>query len=62
MESIFVNLAPVSESYSRQLDKRVQLEEKPYGYDMPPPPADTGNYDMRSRESHKQYSPRSKNG
>ncbi len=51
-----------SESYSRELDKIVQMSERPYGYDMPPPAADTGDYDMRALESNKQYRPRSKNG
>lgn len=50
---------PVPEdSYSRELDSRVQAEERPYGYSEDPPPADSGNFDMRSRESDKQYRPR----
>jgi hypothetical protein len=27
----------------------------PYGYTSAPPPADTGDYDMRKLESNKQY-------
>jgi hypothetical protein len=41
------------ESFSRELDLRVQAEEMPYGYTMAPPPADTGNHNERARESHK---------
>lgn len=48
----------VPESYSRQLDERVAMQEMPYGYQTPPPPADTGDYDQRKLESNKQYSPR----
>lgn len=51
-----------SESYSRMLDKRVRVSEMPYGYDMPPPPADTGDYDMKARESKVEYKSRDKNG
>jgi hypothetical protein len=43
------------ESYSRKLDNRVELDERPYGYDSPPPPADTGDFNQRSLESDKQY-------
>lgn len=46
------------ESYSRQLDERVAAQEKPYGYTVSPPPADTGDYDQYAKESHKQYPPR----
>jgi hypothetical protein len=49
----------VPESYSRQLDERVALQEQPYGYMTPPPPADTDNYDQAALESHCKY-PRSK--
>lgn len=45
----------VPESYSRQLDERVAMQEKPYGYEMSPPPADTGDFDQRRLESDKQY-------
>jgi len=48
----------VPESYSRQLDERVAELEMPYGYEMPPPPADTGDYDLSKLESNKDYSPR----
>lgn len=40
----------VEESYSRQLDKRVQASEMPYGYDHDGPPADTGDYDTKAKE------------
>lgn len=62
MESIFVSDYPISDSYSRQLDKRVAISEKPYGYDMSPPPADTGDYNTRAKESHVEYPRRSKRG
>lgn len=39
-----------TESYSRQLDKRVFAEEMPYGYEMSPPPADTGDFDQAALE------------
>lgn len=45
----------VPESYSRELDKDVLIQEKPYGYEIDPPPADTGNFDQAALESHKQY-------
>lgn len=44
-----------SESYSRQLDQRIHAEEMPYGYEMSPPPADTGDFNQRKLESDKQY-------
>lgn len=47
----------VPESYSRQLDERVMAQEMPYGYQMTPPPADTGDYDQRKLETTKSYSP-----
>jgi hypothetical protein len=43
------------ESYSRELDREVAREEKPYGYTLPPPPADTGDFNQRRLESDKQY-------
>lgn len=43
------------DSLSRRIDKYVQRREMPYGYDMPPPPADSGDYDMRRRESNVRY-------
>lgn len=51
-----------SESFSRELDLKVQREEKPYGYSTNPPPADSGNYDMRKFNSKKEYSPRDRRG
>ena len=48
----------VPESYSRQLDERVAMQEMPYGYVSSPPPADTGDYDQRRLESKKAYPPR----
>lgn len=45
----------VPESYSRQLDERVLEQEMPYGYELPPPPADTGDFNQRRLESTKQY-------
>lgn len=50
------------QSYSRELDLAVQRQERPYGYNMPPPPADTGDYDMKARESKKEYSRRELHG
>lgn len=47
----------VPESYSRVLDERVSMQEMPYGYDMPPPPADTGDFSIESRNSKKEYKP-----
>jgi len=49
---------PVPDSYSRELDERVGFDEMPYGYDIPPPPADTGDFDQRAIESHMQYPPK----
>ena len=49
----------VPESYSRILDERVSMQEMPYGYVSPPPPADTGDFDQRRLESNKQYPLRS---
>lgn len=43
------------ESQSRQLDFEVRMQEMPYGYVNPPPPADSGNHDEYARESHKEY-------
>lgn len=47
--------AEPSDSYSRQLDAMVQRQEMPYGYETSPPPADTGDHDMASRQSNKRY-------
>ena len=46
------------ESYSRELDSRVQDEEEVYGYSDNPPPADTGNFNQRSYETTNQRRPR----
>lgn len=47
---------PVPEdSYSRELDSRVQESEAPYGYSTDGPPADTGDFNQRHLESNKQY-------
>ncbi len=48
----------VPESYSRQLDERVLMQEKPYGYTTEPPPADTGDFDQARLESKKAYAVR----
>jgi hypothetical protein len=45
----------VPESYSRKLDERVSMQEMPYGYEMSPPPADTGDFDQARLESDKRY-------
>jgi hypothetical protein len=50
------------QSYSRELDMKVQREEKPYGYTENPPPADSGDYDMRKYNSKKEYPVRDRNG
>jgi hypothetical protein len=49
------------ESYSRELDRNVRISERPYGYTLPPPPADTGHYNMMKYESKKEY-PRHRHG
>lgn len=48
------------ESYSRELDSRVQESEMPYGYSSGEPAADTGDFNQRSLESNKQYNPKRK--
>lgn len=48
------------DSYSRELDSRVQATEKPYGYSENPPPADSGDFNMRAYETRKQHTPRRK--
>lgn len=45
----------VSNSYSRELDRRVASQEMPYGYSSEPPSADTQDFDQRRLESDKQY-------
>jgi hypothetical protein len=42
------------ESYSRRLDEMVAREEKPYGYNDSPPPADTGDYNSKKLNSNKE--------
>jgi hypothetical protein len=44
----------VDESYSRRLDASVQRQEMCYGYDQPPPPADTGDFHERAYETRMQ--------
>lgn len=46
------------ESYSRELDSRVQDDEKPYGYSADPAPADTGDFNQRKYETKNQSRPR----
>lgn len=55
MEIIFEMMERPPESYSRALDREVARSEKPYGYSLPPPPADTGDYDQAALESHCEY-------
>lgn len=43
----------VPDSYSRQLDNHVAMQEMPYGYMGEPPPADTNDYNQRKLESKK---------
>lgn len=45
----------VPESYSRQIDERVLLQEMPYGYTSEPPPADTGDFDQMRIETKVKY-------
>lgn len=46
------------DSYCRELDSRVQATERPYGYSDNPPPADSGNFDMRAYGTKNQHRPR----
>lgn len=46
------------ESYSRELDSRVQESEMPYGYSYGEPPADSGRHDERAYETKMQHRPR----
>lgn len=46
------------QSYSRELDSRVQAQEMPYGYTGNPPAADTGDFNQHAKESHKEYPPK----
>jgi len=50
------------ESFSRELDMKVQRQEKPYGYTESPPPADSGDYNMKAHESRKEYPVRDRRG
>jgi hypothetical protein len=52
--SFYKSVAP-EESFSRQLDARVQAQEMPYGYVTPPPAADTGDFNQAKLESKKEY-------
>jgi hypothetical protein len=52
----------VPESYSRELDERVSMEEMPYGYEWDAPPADTGDFNQARLESKKEYKPGKKRG
>lgn len=52
------DLMGVPNSYSRQLDKRVQASEMPYGYEMSSPSADTGNFNQKAKESNKSSKPK----
>jgi len=45
-------------SYSRELDSRVQSQERPYGYNENPPPADSGDFNQRRYETKNQHKPR----
>lgn len=42
-------------SYSRELDSRVQSQERPYGYSFGEPAADTQDFDQARIESKKEY-------
>lgn len=53
----YVHAVP-EESYSRELDSRVQAQERPYGYSHGEPSADTGKYNESAYESRKEYRPR----
>lgn len=55
IESYFGNM-PMSET--QRLDRAVTMSEMPYGYDTPPPPADTQNPASREQmyKHHKQRS------
>ena len=52
----------VPESYSRELDERVLMQEMPYGYVTPPPPADTGDFDQRRLEAKHEHMKRMSHG
>jgi hypothetical protein len=40
----------IADSYSRELDMRVQASELPYGYEGDGPAADTGDLDLKAKE------------
>lgn len=47
---------PVPEdSYSRELDSRVQAQERPYGYSYGEPSADTGDFMQERIETKVEY-------
>lgn len=46
------------DSYSRELDSRVQATERPYGYSEDPPPADSGDFNMRPYQTKNEHRPR----
>jgi len=48
------------DSYSRQLDKQVSNQERPYGYDTPPPSADTHDFNQSRLETDVEYTPKKK--
>lgn len=54
-ESFIHPMAPIPESFSRELDFRVRAEERPYGYTEMPPAAGTDNFNMHARESKVEY-------
>lgn len=45
-------------SYSRELDSRVQASEMPYGYLTDAPPADSGDFNQAAIETRMQKRPR----
>jgi hypothetical protein len=53
MSMYFMPRPLVGESYSRELDDRVEMSELPYGYEGEPPAADTGDFDQERLESKK---------
>lgn len=50
--------ATPQDSYSRELDSRVQESEMPYGYSEGEPSADTGDFHPRQYETKIQQRPR----
>ena len=43
------------DSYSREIDHRVCMQEMPYGYTSEPPAADTGDFDQARKETRVEY-------